>query len=173
MKNDDRILLAEVGAPQGVRGQVRLKAHTADPEAILDYPLTDEKGRPQELEIVGMTGQGMLVVQFPGVRDRNAAEALKGMKLYTLAEHLPETEEDEFYIEELRGMRVVDAAGKPLGVVQAVLQYGAGDILDIAFDDPLRKGEMVSFTKANFPHIDVSARQITFTPPDEVEVKDE
>jgi 16S rRNA processing protein RimM len=173
MKDDDRILLAEVGAPQGVRGQVRLKTYTQEPEAIVDYPLTDERGNAQELEIMGMTGQGMLVVQFPGVKDRNAAEALRGFRLYTLAKHLPEADEDEFYVEELRGMRVVDEAGQPLGVVQAVLQYGAGDILDIAFDDPLRKGEMVSFTKASFPHVDVSARQITFVPPEVVEAKSE
>jgi len=42
----DPVLLAEIGAAHGVRGEVRVKSHTADPEAFQDYgPLCDERGR--------------------------------------------------------------------------------------------------------------------------------
>ena len=64
------ILIAEIGAAHGVRGEVRVKAHTADPLAIADYgPLSDGKGRVFKVKSLRHLKDDMLVVAFEGVAE--------------------------------------------------------------------------------------------------------
>ena len=90
---------------------------------------------------------------MPGVTDRNAAEALRGQSLYVPRERLPATDEDEYYHEDLVGLAARDAEGRELGKVVAVLNYGAGDILEIATGDG--RSELVPFTRAAVPAVDL------------------
>ena len=72
------------------------------------------------------------VARLAGVVDRNAAERLANTKLYVLRERLPQPDEpDEFYHADLIGLAVVDRAGKPLGTVVAVHNFGAGDLIEV------------------------------------------
>ena len=74
----------------------------------------------------------MLVARVDGVADREAAAALTAFRLFVPRDRLPAPEEDEFYRADLVGLAVADQAGETLGTVTAVLDYGAGDILEIA-----------------------------------------
>jgi 16S rRNA processing protein RimM len=67
----------------GIKGEVRVKSFTAEPEAIAAYgALEDERGgRRLALTLTG-TVRGMLIARVEGVSDRNAAERLKGTRLY-------------------------------------------------------------------------------------------
>ena len=78
-----RICLGVVAGAQGVRGAVRIKSFTLNPEDIARYgPLEDENGLECfALSLVG-TAKGVVVARVAGVDDRNAAEALRGRRLY-------------------------------------------------------------------------------------------
>ena len=94
---------------------------------------------------------------------RDAAEALKGTKLWVARERLPRTDEDEFLYSDLIGMAVLGTDGQTLGTVTAVHDFGAGDVLDIALSP---KGNlMVPFTRDAVPEIDVSGRSLVVIPP--------
>ena len=99
-----------------------------------------------------------MIAAVPGVTDRDAAEALRGQSLYVPRERLPATDEDEYYHEDLVGLAARDAEGRELGKVVAVLNYGAGDILEIATGDG--RSELVPFTRAAVPAVDLAARTV-------------
>ena len=101
----------------------------------------------------------MVVVRFKGVGDRSAAEALTGTELFVDRAVLPtELADEEFYHTDLVGLSVVDTEGIAIGAVAAVLNFGAGDILEIS--GPGLKGVLVPFTKAAVPLVDLSTRTI-------------
>ncbi len=84
-----RICLGQIGAPHGVRGEVRLRSFTAEPEAIAGYgPLETEDGRVLQIESL-RPAKDHFVATFSGIRDRDAAERLTNVKLYVPRERLP------------------------------------------------------------------------------------
>ncbi|HUG62154.1 MAG TPA: ribosome maturation factor RimM [Methylomirabilota bacterium] len=160
------VLIAEIGAAHGVRGEMRVKAHTADPMAIADYgPLRDDKGRAYEVRTMRPLKDDMLVVAFKGVADRTAAEALTRTRLYVDRSALPETEDDdEFYHADLLGLSVVTVAGEPVGTIVAVPNFGADDLLEVA--RPGGKSIFVPFTRAVVPTVDIAGGRVVIAPPD-------
>ncbi len=165
-----RVLLGRFGAPHGVRGEIRLHSFTSDPLAIAAYDgLTDKSGaRHFKLRAVRPQGKDMLVAKVEGIDDRAGAEALNGVELYLPRELLPAPDEDEFYVADLIGLRAETHEGAEIGVIVAVRNFGAGDILEIA---PEGGGEtlMFPFTKAVVPAVDLSARRVVLAPPADVE----
>lgn len=160
----DLVLLGIVGAPHGVRGEVRIKAFTGDPLALADYgPLVDETGRRFEIADI-RPAKEVVVARLKGVTSREAAELLNGVKLFVERTLLPEPEdEDEFLQADLVGCSVIGADGAALGKVTAVVNYGAGDLLDI--ETPDGGSVLMPFTKAFAPRIDIAARRIEAQPP--------
>ena len=158
------------GAPQGVRGEIRVKSLAGEPSAIGVYgPLTNKGGtRAFAFESLRPLKDDMLVARVAGVSTREAAEALKGLELFARRDQLPPPDEDEFYYEDLVGLEAVDAAGGCVGRVVSLTNHGAGDILEIA---PVGGGEtlLLAFTKAVAPRIDFAAGRVVIEPPREVE----
>ena len=167
--NPRLVLVGRFGAPQGVRGEIRIKSYTADPLGIGDYgPLSDETGaRKFEIERLRPLKDDMLVAKVKGLADRDAAGALTGVSLFVAREKLPPPEEDEFYIADLIGLAAVSPEGEAIGVVKNVLNFGAGDILEIApgAGDTL----MLPFTKEVAPSIDFTGGKIVVVRPAETE----
>ncbi len=166
--NDKRILLGEITGAHGVRGDVLVRAYTGDPEAIADYgALTDENGSaPLTLEVLRLTSKGAVVARVKGVTDRNAAKALKGRKLFVSRDAMPEPDDaDDFYYEDLIGLVAVDQDGSALGEVIAVQNYGASDLLEIR-PAGSKKTELIPFTKAFVPDIDLSAGRVSIVMPE-------
>lgn len=160
----DLVLLGIVGAPHGVKGEVRIKAFTADPLDIAAYgALVDDQGRRFEIAEV-RPAKEVVIARLKGVTSREAAELLNGVKLHVDRASLPEVEdEDEFLHADLIGCAVVDAAGKSLGKVTSIENYGAGDLLDIRTPDG--RSVLLPFTKAFTPRIDTAAKRIEADPP--------
>jgi 16S rRNA processing protein RimM len=113
----------------------------------------------------------MLVVRIEGVDDRTAAEALNGVELFVDRAELAEPEEDEFYQADLVGLEARDPGGRVIGIVAAVHDFGAGDILEITPE----KGAafMVAFTRDNVPEIDVAGGYLVVHRPAETEARGE
>jgi 16S rRNA processing protein RimM len=160
-----RICLGQFGAAHGVRGEVRLRSFTSEPEAITAYgPLEDEAGRVFEIEAL-RPAKDHFVVRLAGIRDRSAAERLANVKLYVPRERLPApVAADEFYHADLVGLAVVDRAGEKLGTVIAVHNFGAGDLIEVR-SDAGGNTELLPFDEANVPAVDIANRRIVVDPP--------
>ncbi|MEG6507924.1 ribosome maturation factor RimM [Methyloligella sp. 2.7D] len=163
----ERLLLGEIGAPHGLRGELRLRSYTAVPEDIAGYgPLEDESGQSR-IQIAKLRqGPKGLLARFKGVESREAAERLTGTKLYIDHDKLPPSEEDEWYYADLIGLAVIEPDGTAIGDVVAVHDFGAGDLLEIA---PTAGGptELLAFTLETVPEVDIEAGKITFIRPTE------
>ena len=171
MRSPDRlVLIGRFGAPQGVRGEVRVQSFTGDPRAIAGYgPLTDaRRAQAFVFEKLRPLRDEMLVVKVRGIETREAASALTGVEIFVPRDRLPEPNADEFYYDDLVGLEAVSPDGRAIGRVAAVSSYGAGDILEIA---PEGGGEplLLPFTKAVAPTVDFAAGRIVVEPPEEIE----
>jgi 16S rRNA processing protein RimM len=162
----DRVLLGEIGCPQGLQGEVRIRSFTAEPGAIADYgPLEDEAGaRLFEIESLRVTPKA-LTARLKGVESREEAEALTGTKLYVPRSRLPEREEDEWYHSDLVGLTAQGADRAAIGTVIAVHNFGAGDLLEIR---PMDGGATVlmPFTRETVPEVDVESGWLRVVPPE-------
>lgn len=161
----ERICVAQIGAAHGLRGEVRLRSFTEDPMAIAAYgPLESEDGTQRFTIEALRPAKDHFVARFAGVDDRDAAERLTHIKLYVSRDRLPAVDDEEtFYQADLVGLAAVTPDGAPLGTVTAVLNFGAGDVIEIRPDgggEPL----MVPFTDAAVPAVDIAAGRIVVRP---------
>ena len=173
MKNP--VLLAQIGAPHGIAGEVRIKSFTSDPLSLKEYGslITDEGTR---LKITrAREAKNVIIVKFKGINSRTDAEGLNGTRLYVDRSNLPDDlEEDEFYVTDLIGMAVVDQDGQTLGTIHAVPDFGAGDLLEIS--PAANKGSQnwfLEFTRANVPLVDLANGIVTVHPPEQVSERDQ
>ena len=160
------VLMGVIGAPHGVRGEVRVKPYTDDPLALGDYgTLRDAQGRAFDVSDI-RAQKNVVVVSFEQVRDRTAAEALNGVELFVARDQLPdaELEEDEFFVADLVGLAVTEDGAKT-GEVVAVHNFGAGDLLEVR---PATGGGtvLVPFTEQIVPDIDLEAGWMLMLPPE-------
>jgi 16S rRNA processing protein RimM len=169
---DDLVLVGEFGRAHGLKGEVRLKSHTGDPQAIADYrPLIASDGRSISLKNVRPAPGGapdLLIAIVDGVTTREASEALNRVQLYVERDKLsPPDEDDEFLLADLIGLSVQNEAGEIIGTVVDVPNYGGGDLLEIA---PAQKGltAFLPFTKAFVPTVDLAGKRIVAVPPDDL-----
>jgi 16S rRNA processing protein RimM len=170
---EERVCLGVMVGAHGVRGLVKVKSFTAEPADVAAYgPVSDESGqRRWHLEVAGPSpgkGDDMLLVRIEGVKDRDAAQALHGTRLYVERAALPEPEAEEFYHADLIGLRVEDAGGQVLGTVKAVENHGAGDLLEVEGVDG--RVLLLPFTHAVVPLVDIAGGRLVAEPPAEVEV---
>lgn len=151
---DGMVLIAEIGAASGVKGEVRVKLHSDDPAALTAYgALQDAAGTSYTIS-KSRPVKTVFVCILDGVQDRSAAEALKNTRLYISREKLPEPDTDEFYHIDLEGLDVQQADGTVFGTVSAVHDFGAGDILEVAPSE----GDtiMIPFSLAVVPIVDIA-----------------
>jgi 16S rRNA processing protein RimM len=167
-QGDDGVVLGVVVAAHGLKGEVKVKSFATNLDAFDAYgPLHMEDGRIVEVEAVRAGGSDLAILRFKGVADRSAAEALRGLSLSVPRSALPDPEEDEFYYTDLIGARAEDEAGKVLGTVRAVQNYGAGDMIEIL--DAEGALQLFPFTREVVPVVDVAAKRLVIRPPQEIE----
>jgi 16S rRNA processing protein RimM len=167
-RDDRRVVLAVLGAPHGVRGELRVKTFLADPMALGDYgALSLPDGRTLTLAAARPLKGDMVVARFAEVTTREAAEALNRLELGVPRSALPpEDDADSFYHADLIGLAAETAEGAPLGVVAALYDFGAGDVVEIRGPGGAR---LMPFTKAVVPVVDIAGGRIVVVPPVEVE----
>lgn len=168
-----KVCVGQFAGAHGVRGLVKVKSFTGDPEAVASYgPLSDERGgRSFRLTLQG-TMKDLFLARVDGIATREQAQDLTGVRLYVDRSALPETEdEDEFYHADLIGLRAELADGTVYGRVKALFDFGAGDVLEIRTEPgPL---ELLPFTKACVPVVDVKGGRIVVDLPAVIEARED
>ena len=164
----DEVVVARVGRPHGVRGEVSVELRTDEPErrfadgAVLDVrPAAARPGEagPRRVTVTSSRmHQDRLLLTLAEVGDRTAAEALRGALLVTdVGDQLPEDPE-EFYDHQLVGLAVVTLEGSSAGTVAEVVHTGAQDLLVVR--RPGREDALVPFVSALVPEVDLAAGRV-------------
>jgi hypothetical protein len=109
----DRVCVGAIAGAFGVRGDVRLKSFCAVPEDIAAYgPLSLEDGSRSFTVKLTSPVKGGFAARLGGVTTKEAADALRGSRLYAPRDALPSLPDDEFYHADLIGLEVCDTGGK-------------------------------------------------------------
>jgi len=143
------VVLAAISGAVGVTGEVRLKLFGEGIAALKRYKTFNDGA----LTLIKIRDdkKGGAVARFAQVTDRNAAEALRSTVLTVPTSALPELDEGEYYHSDLLGLAAVSEAGDAIGVICAVENYGAQDVIEI--EKPSVEGKpgkkfMIPMTKA-------------------------
>ncbi len=123
------IVLAAVAGAHGVGGEVRLKVFADDLAAHRSF-------NGGALTLASL--RDGTIARFAEVRDRNAAEALRGTLLTVARADLPPLAEGEYYHADLIGLAALSTDGAALGRVVAVENFGAGDVIEVERADGKR-----------------------------------
>jgi 16S rRNA processing protein RimM len=147
----DALAVAEVVAPHGIHGWVRVRLH--DPNSTALRPgLTATLRRPGDADLAAkllavepIPGKPACRVQLAGISDRDAAEALRGRELWLARGDLPPLAKDEFYLADIIGLPVErvlpDGRVQPLGTVVALTSNGAQDLLEVEWQPSGRRAD--------------------------------
>lgn len=139
------VTLAAIIGAHGVAGEVRLKVFADDLS-----PHRSFNSGTLTLTSLRHGGNGA-IARFAEVKDRTAAEAMRGTELTIPRSALPPLEEGEYYHADLLGLPVVTPSGESLGVVVAIDNFGAGDVIEV--ERPTGKRFMVPMIAAAVPEL--------------------
>jgi len=165
MPEHSRIILGVITGVHGIQGEVKLKSFTADPEAIASYgPLDASNGTALKIKSLKVH-KDFFRARIEGVTDRNTAETLKGLELSIARDRLPDPEDDEVYHADLIGLAVLDASGTQVGTVMDIVDFGAGELLELKLGD-VKSTVLMPFNTQTVPDIDLDAGTLAIDPPD-------
>ena len=158
------MVVGRVLAPFGVLGWVKVEVYGQDFALLLDRPHWDIRrkaaGAWQSMPVVDAKVHGALLrVQFDGFSDRDAAGALRGAEIGIPGKDLPAAAENEVFVSELAGLRVVNREGVVLGNVDVVDDFGAHPVLRVV--DAEGKSRLIPFVTAYVDQVDLVAASIT------------
>ncbi len=126
------LLIGEITRPQGVRGEMRVRPYTDDPMRFenLDevYVQRGDNYEPRPITFVRMAGDNVVIIRMDGIADANAAERLRGEKLYVDRAHAVKLPGNADFIVDLIGCRVCDDEGTDYGKIVDVMQPGGNDV---------------------------------------------
>ncbi len=177
---DDAIELGRVHEAWGIKGWVRIQPHSADTDALLasdTWFLQPPEARFARgfdafagsvcvaVAEIKPHADGV-VARFEGMADRNAAEALKGVRIFLPRSAFPATPEGEHYWVDLIGLEVFNREGQPMGVVRDLMPTGPHSVLVLAYTETVDGKEltaerMIPFVAAYVDEVDQKARRIT------------
>jgi 16S rRNA processing protein RimM len=169
-----RVQLGVIGRPHGVGGLVKVTSHTAVSADLTAYgPLFDPEGNLYALrwKADGIAEVSRIVDGVAiKVTDRSQAEKLTNTKLFIDRSALPPADENEYYLADLIGLAAVDPAGRQVGIVSVVHDYGGGASLEIVGSGaPL----LVPFTVDYVPVVDIAAGHVVVVMPNEIVIPPE
>ncbi len=167
MDSSIEVVVGRIGRPHGIRGEVTVDVRTDEPERryAVGATLRSEPPPGSASRLTSLTvrrtrwHQGRLLVTFDELPDRNAAEAARGLTLYTTVDPAERpADPDEFYDHQLIGLTAYDEHGSRLGEVSALVHGGAQDLLTVRTDDGHEA--LVPFVKALVPEVDLATRRV-------------
>ena len=150
MPSESRVTLAAVAGAHGIGGEVRLKVFAEGLDSLKRHKQYEAAGRTLTLKSL-KPGKPDAIARFAEISSREAAEALRGTPLTVARADLPALGEGEYYHTDLIGLPVSTTDGASIGIVAAVENFGAGDILEIEKTDGSRF--MVPFRPEAVPEV--------------------
>ena len=167
-----RLQVGRIGRAHGIHGEATIEVRTDDPDsrfAIGARLETDDRG---VLTVkTGRVHNGILLLSFEGVEDRNAVEALRDVVLYAQVDiSAPGSSEDDFHVQQLLSCSAYGEDGSLVGQIIDVLNLPGQDVLVIKKDS---QELMVPFVRELVPTVDIAAKRVVVIPPAIAGVVDE
>ncbi|MBV8501728.1 MAG: ribosome maturation factor RimM [Paucibacter sp.] len=177
----DAIEVGRIGDAWGIKGWIKVQSYSANADALFAsrrwfLKSAEDKGPavvvkaqslPPLLKILACRDHGdTIVANAEGVADRNAAEALRGARIFISRSLFPNANPDEYYWVDLIGLAVVNREGEALGAVLGLMDTGPHSVLRIApagAVEPIKPEQerLIPFVAAYVLDVSLEKRQIT------------
>ena len=167
----DAIEVGRIAEAWGIKGWFKLLPYSADPEALFAsknwFLLPTDKGvktfdgcaRIAVKE--AKTHSDSFVACALGIDDRNAAEALRGARIFVSRSSFPAAGIDEYYWVDLIGLDVVNRQDESMGTVRELLSTGPQTVLVLEFlADGKPQERMIPFVSVYVDEVDLKSRRI-------------
>jgi len=159
------VSIGKILGAHGVKGLVKLASFTAEPEDVAAYgPVSDKAGKRKWTVTLQGWNKDHFLARIKGVETREQAEALRGTEIFVSRAMLPEAETGHYYYTDLIGIEARLEDGTVYGKVTNVVNYGAGDILEI--QPKTGKKELISFANATVPKVNLAEGWLLVIPPE-------
>ena len=128
----DKVLIGKIVNAHGIKGDVKIKSFTVNPVDVCTYsPLLKFDDTELKIKLKSPANSDVIIAHIDGVNDRTTAEGLKGTEIFTLKSSIIDEDSDEILLSDLIGFKILNNDSKEIGEVVDILNYGAGDILEI------------------------------------------
>jgi 16S rRNA processing protein RimM len=172
------VIVARIGRPHGIKGEVSVEVRTDDPEGRLapGTVLRTEPAAAGPLTITtGRVHSGRLLLTFDGCTSRSGAERLRNILLVADVDPDERPEDpDEYFDRQLVGLRVETVDGDVVGELAEMLHLPGQDVLVVRRDDG--RESLVPFIAEFVPEVDLDAGRVVVDPPrgllDDIELDD-
>lgn len=172
-----KILIAKINSAHGIKGDVNITIFSNDITNFEKYQLFDEQDQSIKLKIISKKnlasynslGDAQVIARIENISDRNSAEKLRNLQIYTNRAEFIKTKKNEFYIVDLIGLKVLDNQKQNIGKISNVLHHGATPIIEVTFDENFipegyQQIDSFAFTNDFFPEIDVEIGFVCLMP---------
>jgi len=179
----DAVEVGRLAEAWGIKGWLHVHCHSADPQALFyskQWFLCPPEGRfargftafdgvvAVAVDEIKDHAKGVVAL-LEGLPDRNAAEALKGARIFISRQHFPPAQDGEYYWVDLLGLDVFNREGEHMGVVKDLMPTGPHSVLCLEYTQGAEAGEdagkvaerLIPFVSVYVDQVDLAARRIT------------
>jgi 16S rRNA processing protein RimM len=162
---DDLLLIGVIAGPFGIKGLVKLKSFTDQPDYLRRHLRDIFVGK--KLTLYSLTKlhehkPGVLLLTLGGVETREAVDELRGAEVYIRRSDAAPLGEDEYYLHELIGLQVSTTDGQDLGKVREVIETGANEVLVVT--RPGQSDALVPLVREFITEFDIPGGRIVVQP---------
>ena len=145
-KKDDLIRIGAILGAKGLKGEILVKYFSENFSAFKNYSYFFIGNINNKFNVTNFSiRKENISVSLKQINSRTDAEKLKGQEIFIEKIQLKDLEGDEWYHQDLIGLDVELSTGKKIGIIEAIYNFGAGDILEIKLIN--NKTEMMPFNK--------------------------
>ena len=159
-----RLQVGRIGRAHGIAGEATIEVRTDDADKRFAIGANLETEAHGTLTVrSGRVHNGILLIGFEGIHDRNAIEALRDTILYSDVDiNEPGFDEDDYHVQQLIGCTAVLEDGSTFGEILDVLNLPGQDVLVVRTP---QKEVMIPFVHQLVPSVDIAHKRITVIPP--------
>ncbi|MEO6018696.1 MAG: ribosome maturation factor RimM [Knoellia sp.] len=172
-RSTDSLLVARIGKPHGLRGEVTVQTHTDDPHSryapgtVFETEAQPGTGVPRALTLAtARKHREIWLLGFAEIPDRVGAESLRGTQLFLdldAVEDDPQVDDEGWYEHDLVGLAVHDPSGAPLGEVTGLVVGAAQDLLEVRLADG--REALVPLVEAIVTEVDIEGGRVVVDAP--------
>jgi len=158
-----RLLVGRIGRAHGILGEATIEVRTDEPDRRFAIGATVQTDTNGELKVIsGRVHNGILLLGFEGITDRNGIEKLRNTMLYADVDINESNDDDEYHVMQLSGCAAVLESGEAFGEVTDVINLPGQDLLAIK----TAQGEqLIPFVHQLVPTVDVVNKKVVVIPP--------
>lgn len=159
-----RLLVGRIGRAHGILGEATIEVRTDEPDRRFAIGATVQTDTHGELTIAsGRVHNGILLLGFNGITDRNGIEKLRNTLLYADVDINEDSDvEDEYHVMQLIGCQAVLESGEAFGEVTDVINLPGQDLLAI---NTAQGEQLIPFVRQLVPTVDIANKKVVVIPP--------